>query len=126
MTSIGADHPTRADNLLSEQDAIGVQSSHGRLPEKRNTKGFRPLNHQGMRAFVPEDAAVKIPVTTPEQIIRDFALAIDSLVSNPDSMHKMSEASFAFAKEQTWTRRAEMMNTLYSELVKGVATHLVG
>jgi len=84
------------------------------------------LNHQGMRAFVPGDAAVKIPVTTPDQIIRDFALAIDALVSNPGSMHKMSEASSAFAKEQTWTRRAEMMNTLYGELVKGVATHLVG
>jgi glycosyltransferase involved in cell wall biosynthesis len=84
------------------------------------------LNHQGMRAFVPEDAAIKIPVITPEQIIRDFALAIDALVSSPDSMRKMSEASSAFANEQTWTRRAEMMNTLYGELVKGVATHPVG
>jgi glycosyltransferase involved in cell wall biosynthesis len=84
------------------------------------------LNHQGMRAFVPENAAIKIPVTTPEQIIRDFALAIDALVSNPDSMHKMSEAASAFANEQTWTRRAEMMNILYGELVNEVATHPVG
>jgi glycosyltransferase involved in cell wall biosynthesis len=84
------------------------------------------LNHQGMRAFVPDDAAIKIPVTTPEQIIRDFALAIDTLVSNPGSVHKMSEAASAFANEQTWTRRAEMMNTLYGELVKGVATRPVG
>jgi glycosyltransferase involved in cell wall biosynthesis len=77
------------------------------------------LNHQGMRAFIPEDAALKIPVTTPEQIIRDFAVAIDTLVSNPDSMHKMSKASSVFANEQTWPRRAEMMNALYGELVKG-------
>jgi glycosyltransferase involved in cell wall biosynthesis len=72
-----------------------------------------------MRAFVPEDAAIKIPVTTPDQIIRDFALAIDTLVSNPDSMDKMSKASSAFANEQTWPHRAEMMNALYGELVKG-------
>jgi len=83
------------------------------------------LNHQGMRAFILDDAAVKIPVTTPEQIIRDFALAIDTLVSNPDSMRKMSKASSAFANEQTWPRRAEMMNTLYGELIKGVTTHTV-
>jgi glycosyltransferase involved in cell wall biosynthesis len=83
------------------------------------------LNHQGMRAFVPEDAAIKIPVRTPEQIIRDFALAIESLGSNPDSMRRMSQAASVFANEQTWTRRAEMMNTLYDEIVKGVATRLV-
>jgi glycosyltransferase involved in cell wall biosynthesis len=84
------------------------------------------LNHQGMRAFVPEDAAIKIPVKTPEQIIRDFAHAIEALVSNPGSMRKMSQAAYVFANEQTWTRRAEMMNILYGELVKGVATRPSG
>ena len=83
------------------------------------------LNHQGMRAFVPDDAAIKIPVKTPEQIIRDFARAIESLVSDPDSMHRMSQAASYFANEQTWMRRAEMMNALYDELVKGVATPTV-
>jgi glycosyltransferase involved in cell wall biosynthesis len=83
------------------------------------------LNHQGMRAFVPDDAAIKIPVKTPEQIIRDFALAIGSLVSNPGSMRRMSQAASVFANEQTWIRRAEMMNTLYEELVRGAATPTV-
>jgi glycosyltransferase involved in cell wall biosynthesis len=77
------------------------------------------LNHQGMRAFVPEDASIKVPVSTPEQVIRDFALAIEALVSNPGSMRKMSQAAYAFANEQTWTRRAERMNVLYGELVTG-------
>ncbi len=81
------------------------------------------LNHQGMRAFIPDDAAIKIPVTTPERIIRDFALAIESLVSNPSSMRRMSRAASLFANEQTWTHRAEMMNTIYDELVREVVTH---
>ena len=80
------------------------------------------LNHQGMRAFVPEDAAIKIPVISPEQIIKDFALAIEALASNPNSMRKMSQAAYVFAGKQTWTRRAEMMNDIYGELVRGVAT----
>ena len=81
------------------------------------------LNHQGMRAFIPKDAAIKIDVKTPEQIIRDLAIAIEALVLSPSSMRKMSQAAYVFANEQTWTRRAEMMNTLYDELVRGKATH---
>ncbi|HEY4051191.1 MAG TPA: glycosyltransferase [Acidobacteriaceae bacterium] len=75
------------------------------------------LNHQGMRAFVPEDASIKVPVKTPKQIIRDFAVAIEALVSNPDFLRKMSEAAHAFANQQTWTHRAEMMNEIYLDLV---------
>jgi glycosyltransferase involved in cell wall biosynthesis len=75
------------------------------------------LNHQGMRAFVPEDAAIKVPVRTPEAVIRDFALGIEALVSNPGSMRKMSQAACAFANEQTWTRRVEKMNGIYADLM---------
>jgi len=81
------------------------------------------LNQHGIRAFVPEDASIKIAVRTPEQIISDFAIAIEALVSNPGCMRKMSQAAYAFANEQTWTRRAEMMNILYDQLVRGTATH---
>ena len=59
VTSIGADYPARADNLLSEQDAIGVQSCHGSLPEKRNAEGFRPFDHQAVQdSAAHADAAV--------------------------------------------------------------------
>jgi glycosyltransferase involved in cell wall biosynthesis len=81
------------------------------------------LNQHGVRAFVPEDAAIKIAVGTPQQIIRDFAIAIETLASSPDIIRKMSQAAYIFASEQTWTHRAEMMNTLYHKLVKGTATH---
>lgn len=81
------------------------------------------LNHHGMRAFVPENASIKIPVRTPEQIITDFAIAIGTLVSNPDCMRKMSQAAYVFANEQTWPRRAEMMNVIYRELVRGTTAY---
>lgn len=76
------------------------------------------LNHQGMRAFVPEEASIKVPVSTPEQIIRDIALAIENLKSDPDSLRRMSKAAYVFAREQSWNRRAEMMNILYGELIR--------
>jgi glycosyltransferase involved in cell wall biosynthesis len=77
------------------------------------------LNHQGMRAFVPEGASIKVQVRTSKQIIRDFAVAIEALVSNPAVLRKMSDAACAFANQQTWTHRAEMMNEIYVDLMSG-------
>jgi glycosyltransferase involved in cell wall biosynthesis len=79
------------------------------------------LNHQGMRAFVPEDASIKVPVKSPEQVINDLARAFETFGSNPERRLAMSRAALVFAQEQTWTRRAEAMNKLYAELMKGTA-----
>lgn len=81
------------------------------------------LNQHGMRAFVPEDASVKIPIGTPEQIIRDLAIAMETLASNPDCIREMSQAAYRFANEQTWKHRAEIMDVLYHELVNENQNH---
>jgi glycosyltransferase involved in cell wall biosynthesis len=79
------------------------------------------LNHQGMRAFVPDDAAIKVPVNSPQQVITDLAQAFDTFGSNPELMPAMSRAALAFAESQTWKRRAEKMNELYAETVSSAA-----
>jgi glycosyltransferase involved in cell wall biosynthesis len=73
------------------------------------------LNHQGMRAFVPDDAALKVSVNTPEQVIHDLANAFDHLGSNPQLKQSMSEAALSFAESQTWRHRADKMNEFYAE-----------
>jgi glycosyltransferase involved in cell wall biosynthesis len=77
------------------------------------------LNHQGMRAFVPEEASIKVPVESPEQVIDDLARAFEAFGSSPERRLAMSRAALAFAEEQTWTHRAETMNKLYAEMMKG-------
>jgi glycosyltransferase involved in cell wall biosynthesis len=77
------------------------------------------LNHQGMRAFVPDDAALKVSVNSPQQVISDLADAFDVLGSNPHLKQSMSSAALAFAESQTWQRRAEKMNGLYAETMNG-------
>ena len=79
------------------------------------------LNHQGMRAFVPDDAALKVSVNSPEQVIKDLADAFDVLGANPQLKQSMSKAALAFAEGQTWQRRAEKMNELYTETMNGKA-----
>jgi glycosyltransferase involved in cell wall biosynthesis len=77
------------------------------------------LNHQGIQAFVPEDASIKVPVNSPSQVIDDLARAFESLGENPESLLAMSEAALAFAEQQTWRRRAEAMNRLFAEVING-------
>jgi glycosyltransferase involved in cell wall biosynthesis len=77
------------------------------------------LNHQGIRAFVPDDASIKVPVNSPQQVIKDLAHAFDALGSNPELLPQMSRAAVAFAEKQTWNRRAESMNELYGESMNG-------
>jgi glycosyltransferase involved in cell wall biosynthesis len=79
------------------------------------------LNHQGMRAFVPDDAAIKVPVDSPQQVITGLAQAFDTLAANPQLKPAMSSAALAFAESQTWKRRAEKMNELYAETMNGAA-----
>ncbi len=83
------------------------------------------LNHQGMRAFVPDDASIKVPVNSPEQVISDLANAFDLLASNPQLPRTMSKAAFAFAENQTWRRRAEAMNDLYAGTTKSTPADAV-
>jgi glycosyltransferase involved in cell wall biosynthesis len=83
------------------------------------------LNHQGIRAFVPDDASIKVPVHSPEQVISDLADAFDVLASNPQQQRTMSKAALAFAESQTWRRRAETMNELYAETKKGTLDDIV-
>jgi glycosyltransferase involved in cell wall biosynthesis len=86
------------------------------------------LNHQGIRAFVPDDASIKVSVESPEQVIRDLARAFEDFAENPERRPAMSRAALAFAEGQTWTRRAEMMNKLYAEVMnrtKGDATEVI-
>jgi glycosyltransferase involved in cell wall biosynthesis len=73
------------------------------------------LNHQGMRAFVPDDAALKVSVNSPEQVINDLADAFDLLGSNTQLKQSMSKAALSFAESQTWRHRADKMNELYAE-----------
>jgi glycosyltransferase involved in cell wall biosynthesis len=77
------------------------------------------LDHQGIKAFVPDEASIKVPVNSPQQVIADLARAFEAFALHPERRLAMSRAALAFAEEQTWTRRAEKMNKLYAEMTNG-------
>lgn len=106
--------------LFQQCDALvftSLRDSFGSVVLEAMSNGLPviALNHQGVGAFVPDDAAIKVPVTSPQQVIKDLADAFLLAGSNPELLPALAKAAFAFAESQTWKRRAETMNGLYTE-----------
>jgi glycosyltransferase involved in cell wall biosynthesis len=110
--------------LFQNSDALvftSLRDSFGSVVLEAMSNGLPivALNHQGIQAFVPEDASLKVPVKSPSQVIDDLAKAFETLGTNPESLPAMSKAALAFAEQQTWRRRADAMNRLFAEVIKG-------
>ena len=76
------------------------------------------LDHQGVSGLVPEEAGVKVPVTTPTSTVAALAEGIRLLANSPETRLKMGAAGWNFARSQTWERRAAEMTEWYEECVR--------
>jgi exopolysaccharide biosynthesis WecB/TagA/CpsF family protein len=110
-----------ADAFLftSLRDSFGMQvleaMAHG-LP-------IVTLDHQGVGTFVPPEAGIKVPVTSPPQTLTGLAEGIRRLALFPEERKKMGRAAQAYAKTQTWEIRAERMSELYEEVLARPDNH---
>jgi glycosyltransferase involved in cell wall biosynthesis len=78
------------------------------------------LNHQGAGTHLPDAAAIKVPVTTPQAVVDEMARQIDALASDRARLRRMSEAAYRFATTQQWDSRAMLMEQLYRQVLTGV------
>ena len=78
------------------------------------------LDLHGARNLVPDSAGIKVPVTTPEGVVRDVAAAVERYATLPASERtRMSRAGWEFAREMTWTARAEHAEQMYRRVIVG-------
>jgi glycosyltransferase involved in cell wall biosynthesis len=76
------------------------------------------LDLHGAHDMVPADAGIKVPVTTPDEVVRNLAAAIDRFAAmSAKQKNAISRAGWEFAQANTWTRRAANAQALYKELV---------
>jgi glycosyltransferase involved in cell wall biosynthesis len=76
------------------------------------------LDHNGVGTHLPDDAAIKVPVTTPGAVISEMAWKIEALASDRARLGRMSEAAYRFADAQRWDRRALLMEQLYRQILE--------
>lgn len=78
------------------------------------------LNQSGARDFIPDDAGIKIDVTTPEETTVLLAEAIERLWNEPELWKKMGVSAYRFACSQSWDKRVSRMEKIYEEVVKTI------
>lgn len=71
------------------------------------------LDHQGVGAMIPREAAIKVPITSPSRTVAGLAEAIRTLREFPDLGQRMTEAARSHAATETWDRRAARLNEIY-------------
>ncbi|MGF1607976.1 MAG: glycosyltransferase family 4 protein [Kiloniellales bacterium] len=75
------------------------------------------LDHQGVGAFVPSEAGIKVPVTTPEETVRGLAEGIENLAGDPELRARLGAAGWSCIGAQSWDHRAEVMTGFYEEVI---------
>ncbi len=73
----------------------------------------------GMSHVVTNDIGIKIPLTNPNQSVKDFANKIDYLYHHRDHLTLMSENCQKRAIELSWNNKAKKMVALYEEILHG-------
>ncbi|RYU82890.1 glycosyltransferase family 4 protein [Hymenobacter persicinus] len=74
------------------------------------------LNHQGARTFIPNAAAIKVPVDQPEVATAAMARAVEYVYDHPAERLAMGRAGYDFAMRQTWPNRMDRLLTMLGEL----------
>ena len=72
-----------------------------------------------MSHVVTNDIGIKIPLTNPNQSVKDFANKIDYLYHHRDHLTLMSENCQKRAIELSWNNKAPQMVALYEEILHG-------
>jgi len=76
------------------------------------------LDLHGAHDFVPDGASLKVFVGSTEETVRNLAQAIETYSRlTPERKAGMSAEAWTFAKSLNWTRRAQMAENLYRELL---------
>lgn len=75
------------------------------------------LDHQGNKTFIPDDAAIKIPVTTPEAAVQAMHAAILHLFHNPEERKALGERAYWYAKTFAASRYIQSINEHYEAVL---------
>lgn len=78
------------------------------------------FNQNGAKYVVQNDAGILVDLISKEQIVRDFAKAIERLIDNPKLRAEYGECGFRKLEQNyTWNKRVEQMAEVYTQICRG-------
>jgi glycosyltransferase involved in cell wall biosynthesis len=75
------------------------------------------LDHCGFSYVVNETCGIKIPLESPQQVIKDLAKAIEFLYDNENIRMKYAEGALNRAKDFSWEEKVIQLNEIYRKLI---------
>ena len=122
ITFLGRLQPQDMAARFAEADAFvftSLRDSLGSVTLEAMSRGVPliTLDHQGQRALIPAEVALKVPASDPATAIDGFAAAIRRLAAAPEECERLSRAGRAFAATLRWDRHARDMSRLYRQIL---------
>ena len=111
------------DEAMSQSDWADVfvftslRDTSGNVMLEAMSRGVPVIccDHQGARDIVTESSGIKIPVTTPAQVIDRLAAALVRVANNRPLLEKLSRGALVRAHEFLWSKNTESMFRVYEE-----------
>ena len=75
------------------------------------------LDHQGVHDVVTDQCGIKIPVTTPREVVDGLAEAITSLARDTHVRNRLSQGALKRAEQYLWSRQGERMALIYQRVL---------
>lgn len=77
------------------------------------------LNQNGVKHLVEQDAGILVEIQSKEQILKDFAVALQSLIENSELRIRLGENGYEkIRKQYTWSRRVDSMTDVYCRITE--------
>ena len=101
--------------FTSLRDTVGIQL----LEAMAHALPIITLDHQGATELVPDEAGIKVPVTSPSETRRGIAAAIEKLAASGDLRVAMGTAAYRRALAFTLSERIRDIEAQYALAVRG-------
>ena len=72
------------------------------------------LDHCGFAHVVNDQCGIKVPVTTPSEVVKGIATATERLARDEDLRRRLAEGAITRARDFAWERKAEVVNRIYA------------
>ena len=78
------------------------------------------LDHQGAADIVTAESGMKVPVTTPAQVVQGLADAIEVLARDVNRRQQLSQGAWERAQLHTWDALGSRMTEIYRQVLVDV------
>jgi len=76
------------------------------------------LDHCGFAGVVDDRCGIKVPVTTPAQVVADLSLAIGRLAADESLRFALAQGAARRAQDFSWERKAELVDGIYRRKIE--------